>query len=162
MSVAQMRPTFWFETRLSDDDIMKCIRSSVAKCADEYQGRFTSHHAMISIDESKRHFWSPWLHLEIRNDSTERLVFGRFSPHPSIWTGIMFSYLSISVLVFFALMFGVSQQMAGEMPWAYYVIPGLLVLAVLIWFASKAGQKMAQSEMARMKLKIQECLGEHR
>ncbi len=158
MTVAQMRPTFLLESEMSDKDIMQCIRCSVSECPDDYQGRFTSHHAMISIGDSKRRFWSPWLHLEIRNEATSRHVFGRFSPHPSIWTGIMFSYLAISVLIFFALMLGISQQMASQSAWAYYFVPILLLVALLIWIASKIGQNLAQSEMAQMKLKIQECL----
>jgi hypothetical protein len=161
MSVAQMRPTFSLETGLSREDIMNCLRRSVEHCPNEYLGQFKRDHALISIEQSKRHFWSPWMHLEIRSDheAGEQLqVFGRFSPHPSIWTGFMFSYLSIGVLVFFGLMLGVSQQLSGQTPWGYYCIPGLLAVAFLLWLASKMGQKLAFDEMRRMKAQIEHCL----
>jgi len=113
---------------------------------------------MISIVESKRHFWSPWMHLEIRNDSQRRMVAGRFSPHPSIWTGFRFSFLGIGSLVFVAALFGISQQLSGQSPWAYIFIPiGLSVIA-LLWFISRTGQKLAREEMEQMKSRIEECL----
>jgi hypothetical protein len=161
MSVAQMRPTFSLDTGLSQEDIMNCLRKVVEHCPGDYLGQFTRDHALISIEQSKRHFWSPWMHLEIRSDQeagNQRQVFGRFSPHPSIWTGFMFSYLSIGVLVFFGLMLGCVAAAVGANPWGYYCIPGLLLVAGLLWLASKMGQKLAFDEMRTMKAQIEACL----
>jgi len=147
---------------------MACIQKSLtaqAASADPendrcgiYKGQFTGRHAMISIIESKRHFWSPWMNLEIRETDTGRHVFGRFSPHPSIWTGFMFAYLAIAAIVSFAAMFGLSQQLSGQPPWAYYIIPIGLIIATILWFAAKAGQNLANDEMQQMKASIEECL----
>lgn len=168
MSSVRMRPTFQLETKMSAIDAMKCIQASFrkSKLPDDpdqnrnsfYNGQFAGDHAMISIVDSKRHFWSPWMHLEIRANDTGQQIFGRFSPHPSIWTGFMFSYLSIGVIVFFAIMFGVSQQLSGQSPWAYYVIPIGLIIAMILWFAAKAGQNLAQDEMQTMKSVLEHCL----
>jgi hypothetical protein len=55
-------------------------------------------------------------------------------------------------------MFGVSQQLSGQSPWAYTFIPaGLLVVAVL-WFVSRTGQNLAHAEMEQMRSRIEECL----
>ena len=150
MSVASVRPTFSFATELSADEIMDCIRNAVTDSSGLYRGQFVERHAMISIDESRRRFWSPWLHVEVREDESGRELFGRFSPHPAIWTGFMFSWLSIAVLVFFAAMFGISQQLAAQTPWGYYVIPPLLLAAGLLWIASQAGKRLAWDEMREM------------
>lgn len=113
---------------------------------------------MISIDESKRHFWSPWMHLEIRQEEGNRIVEGRFSPHPSIWTGVMFSFLAIACLSFFAVILGMSQQLMGQTPWAYWLILLGISAAVLVWFVSKTGQKLAHEEMEEMRSRIEQCL----
>ena len=149
---------------------MRCIQSAFTglptgeesndASTQPYRGQFAGDHAMISIVESERHFWSPWMHLEVRVGDAGPTVFGRFSPHPSIWTGFMFSYLSIAVIAFFAAMFGVSQQLSGQSPWAYYVIPGVLLLALILWFAAKTGQNLAQDEMKQMKARVEACLNE--
>lgn len=164
MSAVQLRPTFLLETELSSEEVTRRIQSVFSSHTDlgkptGYHGRFTGRHAMISIDESKRHFWSPWMHLEIRDDQ-RRTIAGRFSPHPSIWTGFMFAFLGIACLTFFAVMFGVSQQLSGQSPWAYVFIPiGLLAIATL-WFISKTGQKLAYDEIERMRSKIEACLND--
>ncbi len=162
MSVAQMRPTFLLDTRLSDEEVMGCIKQGLADCPEDFHGQFTRQHAMISIDESKRHFWSPWMHLEIRDGNPNRAVFGRFSPHPSIWTGFMFSYLSLVVLIFFSAMLGISQQMTGLVPWGYYLIPAWLLVAGILWLVSKVGQNLARDEMQFMKESVEACLSGRR
>ncbi len=158
MSAVQMRPTFLLETPLPTAELMRRIRDRVANSADDYHGQFTSNHVMISLTPSKRHFWSPWMNLEVRDADQVRQIFGRFSPHPSIWTAFMFSYLSIAVIIFFALMFGISQQLSGQSPWAYFTIPLGVLLAAVLWFASKAGQKLAQVEMQQLRGMLETCL----
>ncbi len=159
MSAAQLCPTFPFESPLSEEELIRRIRASFSiqedeheekadtRSSSEYHGRFTRGHAMISIDESKRHFWSPWMYLEIRQEEENRIVTGRLSPHPSIWTGVIFSFLAIACLSFFALIFGMSQQLMGQTPWAYGLILIVICEAVSLWFFSKTGQKLAQEEM---------------
>ena len=165
MSTIRMRPTFSLETDLSEEEIVQRIQDTFSGNPDgqhssNFQGQFVSRHAMISITESMRHFWSPWMHLEIRDGDQQRQVFGRFSPHPSIWTGFMFSFLAIAVLIFFAVIFGVSQQLCGQTPWAYGFIPIGLTVIGLLWFVSKTGQKLAQDEMEQMRSSIEKCLSD--
>ena len=166
-TTVRMRPTFSLETHLSAENTMRCIKESFCKKSEAdaddgpasiYRGQFVGNHAMISIVESRRHFWSPWMHLDIRETESGRHVFGRFSPHPSIWTAIMFTYLAIAAIVSFALMFGISQQLSGQPAWAYYVIPIGLIVALILWLAAKAGQKLAEDQMQEMKTRIENCL----
>jgi hypothetical protein len=165
MSAIQMRPTFALETELSEEEVVQRIQNTFSgnpdgEPANNFQGQFVRGHAMISINQSARHFWSPWMHLEIRESDQHRLVIGRFSPHPSIWTGFMFSFLAIAVLIVFAAMFGVSQQLSGQTPWAYCFIPCGLSVVALLWFISKTGQKLARDEMEHMRSSIEKCLGD--
>jgi len=191
MSVPQARPTFVLTTQLSSDEVMACLKATFRAQPNEYHGRFTGRHAIISIAETKRHFWSPWMNLEIREmeavgspatapakeidgrqvveredvnredtnrEIVEREVVGRFSPSPAIWTAFMFSWLAIGVVIFFAAMFGISQQLTGLNPWAYWVIPTGLLLSFLLWIASQAGQKLAYAEMEQLKSVVESCL----
>ena len=157
MSTVQIRPTFTVETGLNDESVLNRVKIAVAKSADEYVGQFSDQHAMIAIVEPKRHFWSPWMHLDVRQTELQKQIFCRFSPHPSIWTGFMFSYLAISVISFFAILFGASQQLSGQSPWAYWVLPIAVVISVLLWLSSQAGQRLAHGEMEQMKSLIEEC-----
>lgn len=159
MSTIKLRPSFSILLSKDSNEILAKVRKTVAANSGEFLGRFTTGHAMISFVESKRHFWSPWLNLEIRESDTGKILFGRFSPHPSIWTGFMFSYLALGVLSFFSLVLGLSQQLASESPWGYALIPLWAVVAIALWIASQAGQRLAVDEMTMMQKMIEEAVG---
>lgn len=163
MSSVQMRPTFQLETVLSEAEVIQRIQNAFSRMPEnplphEYQGQFTGNHAMISFAESQRNFWSPWMHLEIHSDDQRRIISGRFSPHPSIWTGFMFAFLAIACITLFSAMFGVSQQLSGASPWAYFAIPICIFTAMVLWFVSKTGQKLAHAEMENLLSRIESCL----
>ena len=160
MTVGPMRPTYLMESAVPAENLMACLQRGFAQFPDEFQSQFRRRHAMVSILESRRHFWSPWLHLETqeREEGCELRI--RFSPHPSIWTGFMFAYLALVVLSFFALMLGISQQLVHQTPWAYWVIPVCLAMAAILWIASQAGQRLANDQMRRMKEVIESCLAD--
>ena len=159
MSVARMRPTLLLATTKSAEEALDCIRRSVADHADEYEGQFTARHAMISISKRLRHFWSPWMHIEIRDDEPRRHVFVRFSPHPSIWTGIIFSYLALAVLMFFAAMFANLSTNCRRVPLGPGS-PSPLVSLPLPFYGSrlKPVNRLAHDEMSTMESHLKQCL----
>lgn len=180
-AITKVRPTFSIPTELGSEEIIACLKAAFRSRPDEFQGQFIGQHAIIWIVESKRHFWSPWINLEIRETAEaneelstlvaleisdqpigqkriKREVFGRFSPNPAIWTAYMFFWLAIGVLVFFAAMFGISQQLMGLTPWAYWLIPAGFIVSLLLWLTSQAGQKLAYAEMEQMRGVVEACL----
>ncbi|MDB4777846.1 hypothetical protein OAG68_00150 [bacterium] len=114
-------------------------------------GQFTEDHALVSFVSSKSHFWSPWLHLEFRESDQGAQIFGRFSPHPSIWTAFIFSYLSLAAIAFFSTIAGIAQSLASESPWGFLLIPLCGIVALALWLVSQTGQKLAQKEMQELK-----------
>jgi hypothetical protein len=163
MSSVQFRPSFLLETRLGEEQLRHCLKRAFCgnpgnSGGEVYHGQFARNHAMISIDESFRHFWSPWLHLEFRSAEGGQQVHARFSPHPSIWTAFMFAWLSLAVLIFFAIMLAVSQHLSGQSAWAWYVIPACAGIGVLLWLVSRIGQNLARQEMQQMKKRLEACL----
>ncbi len=159
MITSRMRPTFSFPTSLGAPEAFDQLRQRITTTG-ELLGQFADGHAIISIAESRRHFWSPWLHLEVRETADGNEIFGRFSPHPSIWTGFMFAYLSLAVIVFFAFIVLMAQLMVKQTPWGALPIPVCGFFALALWIASQAGQKLAWVEMASMKQIVAEGLSE--
>ena len=151
MTNARLRPTFLIPTDLEAKEAIGRIRTAVDLNSNGLTGQFMSNHAMVSIVESNRHFWSPWLHLEIRELDTGCAVSGRFSPHASIWTGIVFAYLSLVVLIFFSIVMGTSQVLANLVPWGFWLLPVWIAVGGGIWVASQMGQRLAWDEMDLLK-----------
>jgi hypothetical protein len=143
---------------MSDQQFSASTTSLLDEHRDRLDGQVARDHALVSFVESHRHFWSPWLHLELRKSDSSRQIYGRFSPHPSIWTGFMFSYLALAVTAFFACIFGLAQTLAGESAWAFWVMPACAVIAVLLWIAARTGQRLAHQQMVELTELVQEWI----
>jgi hypothetical protein len=96
---------------------------------------------------STTHFWSPqlMLQLEEREDGTH--IQGRFGPHPPVWT----MYVAIHAIGAFGTLgagiFGLSQYLVGEPPWALWVLPLSPLLAALVWALAFVGQNLGAEQM---------------
>ena len=85
-----------------------------------FEGNVLDRFVDIHIRQADRHFWSPWLNVEVEpleGEQTGCFVHGRFGPHPNVWTLFMMLYGVLSMLSFAALMWGLSKLMAGEYAW---------------------------------------------
>jgi len=124
-------------------------------------------HRIIALHRSLRHFWSPWAHLDVRMPSAEDgddpqascVVVLRFSPNPPLWFAIMFTYLALATIAFFALCFGVSQWLAGEAPTALWALPITLAIALAIVLAARVGQTLAHEQMLLIRAALRKALG---
>ena len=114
------------------------------------RARAAGPHLLLSVPTSDRRPWSPWLHVDIRAgdepDGGSNLVC-RFSPHPSMWTGVMLAELALLSTVFFAAFFAVGQHVAGQPAWAWWLCLGALVAAIGLWFGAQLGQRLAGDQM---------------
>ncbi|MGE3674725.1 MAG: hypothetical protein AB7K71_33955 [Polyangiaceae bacterium] len=164
------RPTFHLEVTCSSREVRKRLQARLGEMpvvlgvtkvpGGGSEGDPISDHFTLSIPEADQHFWSPWLNLEIAPHGSGTQISGRFSPHPSVWTGFMFAYLALSVLAFFALVFAAALSMSGGAPWTLG-LSGLCVAAmILLWWASQVGQRLAQSQMAELRGILDSALGE--
>lgn len=124
-------------------------------------------HRMIALDPSIRHTWSPWAHLDLRepdeahgdDPDAQSIAVLRFSPNPALWFAIMFSYLTLATIAFFALCWGGAQMIMHNPPWALWVIPVTLAIALAIVVAARIGQRLAHEQMLQMRGALRAALG---
>ena len=147
MHIPPMRPTFTIEFPINPDAAIDRLSQLVDDADYPIDGRIAGTHLMLVIPPADRHFWSPWLNIEIHNHDTGSAIHGRFSPNPSVWTGFMLVYISLATLIFFASMFAVAQWMMNKPPSTLMLIPVLVAIAALLYWASLVGQKIAQKQM---------------
>ena len=148
MRTLKLRPTFSISLKTDSNVAWARIQETVDSHSEEIQGQFRGHHAIIAIVEKNRHFWSPWLNLEIRKSETGDEIHGRFSPHPSIWTGFAFSYLSLAFISLFGLIYGCSQLLMDATPFGFLITPLCALLALVLWGVGQIGQGLAKEDMA--------------
>lgn len=142
-----MRPTFAIDLPIEPDQAMARLSSLVDDADYPIDGRIAGNHLMLVIPPVRRHFWSPWLNLEIHDHSMGSLIKGRFSPNPSVWTGFMLTYIALGTILFFILMFAVSQWMMNKPLGPLSLTPLPIVIAMVMYWASLIGQKIAHEQM---------------
>ena len=122
-----------------------------AECNDE--------HCFVLLCRRQRRFWSPWLHLEVTQLAAATQLFGRFSPHPSLWAGYTLGYLFLAVASFFAVMFAAGQLLSGGRPTLLWALAPTGAIAVGMWWSSRIGQRLAREEMTDLRRRVDEALG---
>ncbi len=114
------------------------------------RARAAGPHLLLSVPHADRRPWSPWLHVDVRPgdepDGGSDLVC-RFSPHPSVWTGVMLAELALLSTVFFAAFFAVGQHVADQPAWAWWIALGALIASVALWAGARLGQRLASDQM---------------
>ncbi|MEM1329148.1 MAG: hypothetical protein AAGG07_01170 [Planctomycetota bacterium] len=146
------RPTFERTIMGVDQDTLADRIAAALHNRDSQAGhRRTGEHFLIWIPPERRRFWSPWLHLDVRrgpDPAGSATLFGRFMPAPSIWTGFMLAHLSLWTTALFAVIFGFSQLIVKQSPWAFWLVPLTLITSAVMIAASRIGQRLARHQMA--------------
>lgn len=127
-------------------------------------GRDTSaraqEHLALTVPAEQQHFWSPWLNIDISPRDGGTHVFARFSPHPSVWTGYMFGYLILTVVVVISLVVVAAGTLVegGSQLWALWVTGGAALAMAGMWWASQVGQRLARAQMEELRAAFDRAL----
>ena len=152
MQIPPMRPTFKINFPVNPDTAIDLLSQLLSDDDFPITGRIAGSHMMLVIPPDRRHFWSPWLHLEVEqisddNSVSQSTVRGRFSPNPSVWTGFMLTYIALASMIFFAIMFGIAQWMMNNPLSSLKLIPVFGIIAGVMYCSSLIGQRIAQEQM---------------
>lgn len=131
-----------------------------------FVGRALERHLQLTVLPGDRHLWSPHLHLEIvahrseaeKDEPARAYVRGFFTPHPNLWTGFIFTYLSLAVIAVFAGMWAFVEMLLDGPPHALWITVGACLLAGVLRVVSQAGQKLAAEQMDALHTEIETCL----
>ncbi len=117
-------------------------------------------HVVLTVPADAQHFWSPWLTVELsaRDDATH--LHGKFSPHPSVWTGFVFGYLALGIVCAVALVIAGSSALLldGGQSWALGVAGGAALVMAGMWWASQIGQRLAHAQMETLRAELERGL----
>lgn len=155
----RVRPTFELTVSLPVREVVARITSHLAISKDSVEPMMIRDEIVEIVPHpSDVHLWSPQLRLELREVDGHTDIHARFSPHPHVWT----LYLAIQVVGAFgtlgAAMFGVSQHLAGQSPWALWALPAAPVLAALVWTLAFVGQGLGAEQMYALRRFVEEAI----
>lgn len=104
------------------------------------------------------HMWSPQLRLELSEVDGHTEIHARFSPHPHVWTLYVVIHAFGAFGTLGAGVFGLSQHLAGQSPWALWALPISPILAALVWALAFIGQALGAEQMYMLRRFVEEAL----
>ncbi len=144
-------PRFKLKTSLSKSEIITILIHRVNN-EPSINGKSLHDHFYLSIPPSDWHFWSPELNITIEeikkdNHSIIRCLVG---PRQTVWTMFLFLYASISLIVLFGGMYGLTQWQMNKPTLWLWIIPIGIVLLVGVYIAAKIGQSIGKEQMLHL------------
>lgn len=161
VSRPRQRPRFSVELACRVDDVMDALRERIDGGVPDVVGAFSRRHGVLKIPLEHRRFWSPELSLTVEpvDEATERTrVRGRFAPHPQIWTGFVFVYLTLFLIGLSGLVYGLAQLTLERTPVALWVPLASLGLSAFVYGATFIGQGLGAEEMYQLRGTLDGCL----
>ncbi len=163
-----LRPTFALELGRPSGEVIEALRTDLRETALDVRwakvpGRGQDSagrphcHAMIAVPAERQHVWSPWLFLDVhpaRGDGERTEIVGRFTPHPSVWTGFAFGYLVLALVAIAGMVGAFAQWSLGKPPELLGLIGLSAVLAVGLFATARAGQRLAHDQMGELRAAI--------
>ncbi|GAB4320407.1 MAG: hypothetical protein Kow00127_12680 [Bacteroidales bacterium] len=115
-----------------------------------FHGEVIQEHAFIRFPEGKQRYWTPEMHVWVREEDGKTIVYGVVGPKPRIWTMFMFFYVAIITTWFFGSSYGLIQLFLGmKAPFLWSIPLGLAGVAI-VYAAARFGQKRGRDEMNQL------------
>ena len=147
MATSRLRPRCRIVSNKPKQAILEQINEELNLPGNELEGQIVQEHAFIRIPEKYQHYWSPEMHVWVREQDDETIVYGVMGPKPKIWTMFMFLYVGILTSAFFGSSYGIIQMMLGmDAPFLWSIPLGIFGL-VMVYAAAQYGQYKGKDQM---------------
>lgn len=110
--------------------------------------------------EASTDFFTPTLHLHVEERPAGKVLCGRFAPLPQVWMIFTGIYFVIAFGAIAALVYGATQWMLGEAPWAFLAAPACGALAAFVYGAALIGQGLTAEQMYQLRSFLDGILAE--
>jgi len=147
MTKARLRPRYRYISQKPKNEVLQNIGKSLEQNELNLEGQVIQEHAFVRIPVKNQHYWSPELHIWVREEEQETVVFGVMGPKPKIWTMFMFFYTAVLTLWFFGSSYGLIQLWLGMDAPFLWSIPAGIVGTALVYGAAQWGQYKGKEQM---------------
>lgn len=158
MPTTRLRPRFRLTSNKDPQVVLDRIGEQLKKNNSMFKGQVVQEHAFIRFPEEKQQYWTPELHVWVREQDGETIIYGVMGPKPKIWTMFMFLYVGILTSAFFGGTYGVIQMMLGmDAPLLWSIPLGMLGL-IFVYAAAQYGQYKGKAQMESLKQFLEETI----
>ncbi|MBN2174835.1 MAG: hypothetical protein JW731_11935 [Bacteroidales bacterium] len=158
MPTTRLRPKFRIISNKHPDVVLNLISSKLKESGISLEGQVVQEHAFIRFPKERQQYWTPELHVWVREQDGETIIYGVMGPKPKIWTMFMFFYVGILTSAFFGGSYGVIQMSLGmDAPFLWSIPLGILGL-VFVYGAAQYGQYKGKYQMEILKQFLEETI----
>jgi hypothetical protein len=158
MSQIEIRPHHQEDLPYSVEEALERIRKGLASEGETLKGSIVGNHVTIRIPEAEQHFWTPELSLDFEDDGEGSYLRGLCGPRPSVWLMFIFFYFLLGAAIVVIFIIGYSQKNLGLSSGILWLIPILIGMVIAIYLTARAGQKLGNDEMIRMRTFLAKAL----
>ncbi len=156
----RMKPKFVIPLEDNGEQVMQRLDMLLKSDLCPAMGQVLKEHAYVALPRDRRSFLSPYLNLSVReNRAGEKILVGRFSPHPHVWTGFMATYGAIGFAGLGGLVYGWAQTLIGQPGTLMWAFPVSLALIAFVWGAAVIGQGLSADEMYLLRRVVDRAAG---
>lgn len=159
----EIRPRFkLISNSYSGKELLARVKNALPKDVTVI-GKVKGTHVFLSIPEGEQHFWSPAMEVVIEKDYEDesktniRCLIG---PKQTVWMMVMFLYISVAVILLFGGMYGLVKWNMGHETNLLWLIPIGIITELLIYLATKWGQKKGRDQMLHLVSFLYHSLGD--
>ena len=144
-----LRPRFKMDFNESQQEIISKFENNLKDGECKYCSKIVDGHIIIDVPKEENHFWSPQLNIEVeRIEGEETVVKGLFGPKPQVWTLFMFFHFAVAVaFIGFSIMAYVQWSINTDFYMALYMVIGLPVLWIVMYFLGRWGKSTGHKQM---------------
>lgn len=146
LRLGPMRPRRAFVIPAPHPAVLAAVRAAVAR-GGRCHGTMSGNHLELLVDPAERHFWSPWLSVDLLPDAEGTRIKCRYGPHPSLWTAIASLYAVLAFAALAGAVFGGTQALLGHPASGLWALPTAAGLAVALYASSQVGQRLGADQM---------------
>lgn len=152
VSGPRLRPRFEIEVERAPEKVLEDFGAALARPDAPIEGKVRGDNVQLTIPEAEHTYWSPHLDLRVEpRDGGGSLVRARIGPHPQVWTLFTSFHFFIGFLGIAGLMYGISQAMTNESPWALWALPIALFLHAFVAGAAFIGQGLGADQTYKLR-----------
>jgi len=166
-----LRPGFLVDVAISSRELIERLEAALAAGpmqikrtrvpgGGEEPGTRSVEHLVLTVPDAQQHFWSPWLTIELSPGDAGTHLRATFSPHPSVWTGFAFGYLTMTVVLVASLVIASTAWIVpeGGQLWILWISAASAIVITGMWGASQLGQRFASAQMGELRRELDRAL----
>ena len=162
MADIRLRPRFRTLVQCDPATVLALIEGRLSSAdGSDIEGTVFDTSAVLRIPPKRRHFWSPELQVGVDGEQGGTLVSGLFGPRPGVWSMYVALYAFALFVAIMGGSFGASQVMLGQLPLAFWSVPGALAAALVVYGIGRIGRRLGREQIEELDAFLNDTLAAH-